>query len=268
MITHTSLASFELVSVPHSLHAPAESFKNLPQINSDLHLIHTLRGHGTMRFHNHTLRTDPTCVICVPPHIQCLYDKSPGAPWEMINLHIHLTTNASSLLNLPARFTPPGIASIHRQLKTILKRTQSPDPLSRIKALTTTLTLISSYIAAHAVTHPILAPQDPLITRIRHQIQAQAAHPIDVDALAAQVGLSRSQLTRRFKKETNLSVKQFWSQKRLAIAQSLLRETNWPLAQIADHLHFSDVFYLSRWFSNQAKLSPTEYRKNTRAINH
>jgi AraC-like DNA-binding protein len=268
MITPTALASFQLVSIPHSVHTAQESFKNLPHINSDLHLIHTIRGTGVMRLLGRRYITDPSCVMCVEPHVQCLYDKSPGTPWEMINLHIHLSASGNSQLKLPTRFTPANINRVHTQLRSILKHARSPDPLSKTKALAAVLALVNAYMACHATAQASSPDHDPLITRIRQQIDAQASTPIDVDALADQVALSRSQLTRRFKKETSLSVKQYWSQKRLAIAQSLLRETDWPLAQIADHLHFSDVFYLSRWFSTHARLSPSAYRKQIRAINH
>ncbi len=268
MIPHKPLASFELISVPHSFHTPEESFKNLSQVNTDLHLIHTIRGHGFMRLGPRRYRTDPGCVMCVPPHMQCLYEKSPGQPWEMINLHVLIAPGPQIRATLPTQFTPANLPRIHRLLRAMHRHANAPDPLGPAQALSDALSLLTSYLKNHGTLAPHAPPADTLVTRVQETIDAGAAKPIDVDALSADVGLSRSQLTRRFKAQTGLSVKQYWSARRLAMAQSLLRDTDWPLAQIADRLNFVDVFYLSRWFTAHAGLSSTEYRKKSRTTRH
>jgi AraC-like DNA-binding protein len=267
MILQNALASFQLVSVPHSAHQAQESFQNLPQTNTDLHLIHTLAGHGFMRIAGNRYQTDPSCVMCVEPHVQCLYDKTPGQPWEMINLHI-LLTPAGAIPKLPVQFTPANLPHIHRQLRSLHKLAASPDHLSQTKALAGALSLVTTYITSHGSFTTQPTQSDALISQIQQTLAAHAASPIDVDALASSVNLSRSQLTRRFKTQTGLSVKQYWTRSRLSTVQSLLRDTDLTLSQIAHQLHFTDVYYLSRWFTAHAGLSSTDYRKKSRSIPH
>tara|TARA_R100000027_G_scaffold8406_1_gene6230 strand:+ start:10989 stop:11753 length:765 start_codon:yes stop_codon:yes gene_type:complete len=90
-------------------------------------------------------------------------------------------------------------------------------------------------------------------------------HPLDLsfeeDELAAEVSLSTTQLDRLFKKEYEMSPRQYLDRRRLSDAQAQLEVSAIPIKQIAFELGFRSLSYFSRWFSKHNGESPREYRR-------
>ena len=85
---------------------------------------------------------------------------------------------------------------------------------------------------------------------------------IPLDDLAAEVGLSRRALTRRFRQETGRSIVAFQMEARIRMALSLLdTQPTIRLRELADTLGFCDEFHFSRTFKKHVGLSPAAYRR-------
>ncbi|MEO6847556.1 MAG: AraC family transcriptional regulator [Chthoniobacterales bacterium] len=82
------------------------------------------------------------------------------------------------------------------------------------------------------------------------------------EKLASDLGLSLSSLRREVRKTTGMPIHQFTRTLRLREARRLLRHTDSTLAQIADALGFTDVYYFNREFSRLAGISPGAYRQS------
>lgn len=95
-------------------------------------------------------------------------------------------------------------------------------------------------------------------------INAHYKRPLKVGALAALVGLSVSQLTRKFKAFSGLSPVAYILKVRLGAAQLQLIHSDRSIANIADDLGFYDQSYFTRQFSKETGLSPARFRKAKR----
>ena len=84
--------------------------------------------------------------------------------------------------------------------------------------------------------------------------------------LAAELGISPVQLSRRFSKSIGMTPSSYLSHIRLEKAQSLLIETSLPLEQIAQACGFSNGFYLSRVFTKIMKVSPVRLSENESGV--
>lgn len=93
-------------------------------------------------------------------------------------------------------------------------------------------------------------------------VERRLNRTLPLDELAAQVGLSRRALTRRFRQETGRSIVAFQMEARVRMALSLLdMHPNIRLRELADTLGFCDEFHFSRTFKKRIGLSPAEYRR-------
>ena len=74
-------------------------------------------------------------------------------------------------------------------------------------------------------------------------------------------GLSYKYAGTLFKEATGQTIKEYQCTLRLRKAEQLLKETNQPIAVIAQLTGFSDVFYFSKIFHREKGCSPSEYRR-------
>lgn len=74
-------------------------------------------------------------------------------------------------------------------------------------------------------------------------------------------GLSYKYAGTLFKEATGQTIKEYQCTLRLRKAEQLLKETNQPIAEIAQLTGFSDVFYFSKIFHREKGCSPSEYRR-------
>ncbi|GBG09867.1 AraC family transcriptional regulator [Paenibacillus agaridevorans] len=104
---------------------------------------------------------------------------------------------------------------------------------------------------------------DPLMSRASERIREQANSPFTLKELAAELGLTPVQFTRRFRAAYGLNPLQFATDIRMRIAKKLLAETNLTLDAIAERCGYENGFYLSRIFRKQTQTTPSEYRKES-----
>src|SRR5690606_14484592 len=82
-----------------------------------------------------------------------------------------------------------------------------------------------------------------------------------VSELAAQMNMSRSNLLRKVKKETSLSVSQLISQARLKRAMELLREAKLNVSEVSHEVGFSSTSYFIKCFREFYGYPPGEVGK-------
>lgn len=78
---------------------------------------------------------------------------------------------------------------------------------------------------------------------MRHHLAAK----LSIEALAAQLGISRRQLDRQFQAGHGMSAKAWWLEMRLQQARWRLLNSSQSLAQIADEVGMGDASYLGKW---------------------
>jgi len=82
-----------------------------------------------------------------------------------------------------------------------------------------------------------------------------------VSELASRIGMSRSNLLRKIKKSTNLSVSQFISQVRLKNAMEMLKEEDLTVSEVSYRVGFSSTSYFIKCFREHYGYPPGEVGK-------
>ncbi len=100
---------------------------------------------------------------------------------------------------------------------------------------------------------------------ILRYIAANYTSDIRVEAIAEHYHLDRSYLERSFKRETGHSMREVILGFRIRRAQTLLRETEYSVEEVAKRSGFRDRLYFSRFFHKKFGSTPTEYRRASRA---
>lgn len=101
---------------------------------------------------------------------------------------------------------------------------------------------------------------EALMERIMKSVNTHMQDPeYDVEALAQDIGVSRSQLHRKMKEMTGISIGQFLRNLRMEQAARLLREGKIDVSQVAYSVGFTDANYFSTHFKKHFGVPPTEY---------
>ncbi|GLY18770.1 AraC family transcriptional regulator [Kineosporia rhizophila] len=105
-----------------------------------------------------------------------------------------------------------------------------------------------------------LAYGDPVVGPALRLMQDEVARPWTVDSLAAEVGVSRAGLARRFRELVGEPPMTFLTSWRLDLAADLLRSPDMTLSAVARQVGYSTPFALSAAFKRVRGMSPSEYR--------
>lgn len=99
------------------------------------------------------------------------------------------------------------------------------------------------------------------VEKMRQALVSDIASACQVADAARLAGMSLSRLRDLFRKATGLSPKKYQMRARLVRAGRLLRETDLPVATIAEMTGFESLFAFSHRFTKLLGYSPTEYRR-------
>ncbi|MGW3351533.1 AraC family transcriptional regulator [Nonomuraea rubra] len=129
--------------------------------------------------------------------------------------------------------------------------------------------LLIAVLRAHFATNEApawyRAMSDPVVGKAMRLLHNNPAHPWTVAALAAEVGVSRAALARRFTELVGEPPMSFLTDWRLALAADLLREPDATIGSVARKVGYGSPFALSAAFKRVRGVSPQEYRSATAA---
>ena len=102
----------------------------------------------------------------------------------------------------------------------------------------------------------------PCVMKALRYINSNLSVKLTIDRIAENIFVSRSTLTKAFRKELAMSVNEYISDVVMSKAEYLLRTSNLSVLEISEKFGFYDQFYFSKRFKEKFKLSPREYRKD------
>jgi AraC-like DNA-binding protein len=108
------------------------------------------------------------------------------------------------------------------------------------------------------------ARSDPVVGRALKMLHHNPAHPWTVAALAAQTGVSRAALARRFAELVGEPPMTFLTNWRLALAADLLRAPDTTLSAVARQVGYGSPFALSAAFKRVRGVAPRNPEMPTR----
>ena len=104
------------------------------------------------------------------------------------------------------------------------------------------------------------AYSDPVVGRALRLLHGDPAHPWTVAELAAQAGVSRANLARRFTELVGEPPMTFLTDWRLSLAADLLLEPQATIGSVAHQVGYGSPFALSTAFKRVRGVSPQQYR--------
>jgi len=117
-----------------------------------------------------------------------------------------------------------------------------------------------------AIERDVFASARPIDYRIRKAIAYIHEHALEnpkVEDIARAVGLSRSRFFEQFRRCVGASPQHYIDWARMAVATRWLSTTDRPLTELADELGFSAHSHFTRFFTQHAAVSPSEFRRQT-----
>lgn len=105
---------------------------------------------------------------------------------------------------------------------------------------------------------------DGPMARAEAMLTADLSRPVDLEGIAAGVGLSYDGFRRQFTAQFGSPPRAYRNRRRIDSAATLLRLTMLTTREIARRLGYTDEFHLSRRFRQQFGVPPRTYRKSQR----
>jgi AraC family transcriptional regulator len=194
-------------------------------------------------------------------------------------LHLHLNANLFSrtvqqvLDRDPSRvmvlertgFQDPLLANIGLSLQQEL-HSPAPEATSKFYA-ETAAQMLTAHLLRHYTTTDVFIPEYSRKLSSR-QIQHLTSFILDhlnqnlsLETLAQQVGFSPYHFARLFRQTTGESPHQFVLRQRIEVAQRLLKETDWPLTQVALQVGIPNQSHFTQAFKRHLDMTPLVYRQ-------
>ncbi|MFH5184923.1 helix-turn-helix domain-containing protein [Paenibacillus sp. TAB 01] len=135
-----------------------------------------------------------------------------------------------------------------------------------IRLLLVELMLFSSRYAERHETVPFehASPLHKKISEIVQYINVHFAEPMTLSGISEQFYMSSYYLSRAFKEITGFTFIEYVNMTRIREAQTLLRESERKIIDIADTVGFENIAHFGRMFKKLTKMTPHEYRKQNR----
>ena len=99
------------------------------------------------------------------------------------------------------------------------------------------------------------------IQRAIEYITKNLSLKLDIPEISREAHLAPSTLTRKFKRETGMSVGEYIDKQIMFKAERMLASTNKSVLEISESLGFCDQFYFSRKFKEMYGMPPRKHRK-------
>ncbi len=113
------------------------------------------------------------------------------------------------------------------------------------------------------------APFSAMVRSCMEYISTHIFDKISLEALADNLGYSRTYISRRFKEETGTSLAEYIAGEKIQVAKDILRSGKVTVSQLSDQLNYSSPSYFSALFKKVTGMSPQEYlNRNTDEKKH
>ncbi len=214
-----------------------------------------------------TIALGPGALIFVFPDLPHRYGPSVGQSWDEIYLTFDgpifdlwrqegLLASASPVCH----WGEQGVAWAGRLQALVSTCSPEATELERLGTLHRFLNLLAEPLLAR---QPTMMPSEAeWLVRACVRLDTQLEEPLSLSAIADEVGLPYETFRKRFQQAKGVSPARYRMQRRVAMAQQLLRfapdKTN---QQIAESLGFADAFHFSRRFTEVTGQTPRAFRE-------
>ncbi len=112
---------------------------------------------------------------------------------------------------------------------------------------------------AHAVLEFSVNSYSPMIKKIVTYLTVHLTEDVRIEQLGRMHNTHISHISRKFKKETGMSIPAYVSKQRIGLAKLYFEDGKTSIREIAELLGFNDSNYFSKVFKRYAGVTPSEY---------
>lgn len=227
-------------------------------------ILYTYEGKGRLEYEGktwHLGKNEGFFIDCKKPHLY----SSDGCCW--IHSVFHLNGAAVSnlfehfLKNGSIVFSQPINGPYHTNLERLLTIYGTAFPYRDWQASDCISTLLTELLVSSLNTADKSAAVPENMQYLIHYMEKNYTAPLTLDFLAHFSGISRSHLTREFKKYTGFAPNDYLIGLRIEQARQLLLKTNLPANKIAYMVGIQDINNFTNLFKKKTGLTPGKYRK-------
>ncbi|KFC06910.1 AraC family transcriptional regulator [Trabulsiella guamensis ATCC 49490] len=238
--------------------------------------LYISRGYGIVVVDNQHYTARPGRLFLFPPfrlhkvHV----DDSERNQYFRTTMHIDQSAVESTLQHFPRFQTQFSLATASHALAQAWDLSEyaafMETILARFEALNTSRQYPAEEVAFLMMQIMALLPAQPVMmkpqqqtaaARIMQWVESHYGGKFSLDALARDIGYSRSYTSRIFRQQTGGSIHEYLMTRRLKRSCDLLRSTCMSIDAIAEEVGFSEVTYFITCFKKMIRQTPLQYRK-------
>ena len=255
-----------------------EYFTNWPQqdhktlhniVSAQMKLILLESGHSTLFSDKKSYSMSAGSCLLIPPYTvydaetfegvnsyEVFFSVYPVVREQEFLQYAHFT----SIMFFPNLICPEEFAFIRASYASL--QAQKPGAYTQVSAMLKLLLIrILRQRNDQGFSTPIAsAGEHTLMSRFFDYLEAHLSEPVHVEQLCAALGVSQSYLYRCCRDVMSCSPSQAITRRKLRHAQSLLKNPDLSIGQVAEAIGF-DPYYFSSQFKKMFLLSPTRYRQ-------
>lgn len=220
-------------------------------------LYYICGGDGFLTAGEETIPLWPGQCVLLPAGFSFSYGCR--SSMEQLFFHVRLPDEAGVdlLRAVPGPLTDePGLGRIRAMLPLLLSGTPLDALRLRQELYASVLLLLGR--AGIELSRPRCSP---CVVAAASYIREHLSLQLTVGELAAYAHVSESTLEKSFRAELGMTIGRYIDEEIFLRAESLLRNTDLPVARMSEQFGFCDQFYFSRRFRGRFGLSPQQYRK-------
>ncbi len=217
---------------------------NRPPMN--FYLIHyVLRGEGTLTTDSGTYELKKNTIFIIKSGERASYTANPDSKFNYIWIEFD-----------------GALAKKFDDLPTVTKI--KTDIFDRMLMCSNYASTMEEYLTGllfelYAELFHLNADEDSHIAKVKDYIQLHYSEQLNVEDIAARIGLNRKYLSAIFKESTGVTIKQYIINVRMEHSKTLLRD-GYSVTETSGLVGYSDPFVFSKAFKNYYGLSPKEYK--------
>ena len=247
-----------------------------------LEILYVEEGFGVVIVDNRQYTMRPGRLFFFPPFTlhKIMVDEKAEDSYRRTIIHVdqhaiakllqHFPDNNRRLQALSARGRPAFVADLadaHPHIDHLFSLYASAATTSGLSTEQIANMLMTLFSMLPPVQEKMTESAQGIATPVMFWIEENYRKKFSLDALAAELGKSRSYLSRRFHAETGEHIHNYLNTLRLRRACELLRHSALPVNEIAGQVGFSEVTYFISSFKKGIGETPLQYRKNHLSVN-
>lgn len=234
------------------------------------YLVHVITdGRGVFRIKGKTYELQKNCAFVIFPGIETVYQASSEDPWTYywVAMHGYNVEEFFSGMNVTPD-NPIIELTDTKELKESIKELISASQMTHANELIR----LGQTIRFLGLLEGRQKKREGQSNEHRYPARAYVEYAMDfirnnyrgdvrIGEVAESIGINRCYLARNFKKETNMTPKEYLINYRLERAAISLTSTDGPISQIASEVGYPDQMAFSKAFKKKYGNSPQQYRK-------